>query len=125
MPTKTTTRRKARPKVNFDDDDGTSTQTGRRTTDRWHVGKEIPIVLIIGLLAQTAGGIWWMSQMAAKIDNAVSTIAEFRSERYTREDARRDRELLEQKFAAGQTADREIDRRINTLEARMDRVERH
>lgn len=115
-------KRKRRPKMQFDDDDGTTPT--RRASDRWHVGKEIPIVLIVGLLAQTAGGIWWMSQMAAKIDSAVSTIAEFRSERYTREDARRDRELLESKFTAGQTADRELDRRISTLESRIDRVER-
>lgn len=109
---------------NFPMDDETSTPPQRRREDRWHVGKEVPLVLVIAVLAQTAGGIWWMSQLASKIDNAITTISEFRSERYTREDARRDRELLETKFQALSARDQELDRRINSNDARLDRVER-
>lgn len=93
-------------------------------SSKWHVGKEIPIVLILAVLAQTAGGIWWMAQLGAKLDSAVLSITEFKAERYTREDARRDRELLEQKFVLGTAADRELDRRISSMEQRVDRLER-
>jgi hypothetical protein len=65
-----------------------------------------------------------MSQMASKIDNAILSIAEFRSERYTREDARRDRELIEQKIKTMETRDAELERRINSSDSRLDRVER-
>lgn len=96
----------------------------RRFEDRWHVGKEVPIVLILAVLAQTAGGIWWMAQLSAKIDAAVGSITEFRTERYTREDARRDRELVEQKFREAEKRDSELERRINQNETRVDRLER-
>lgn len=96
----------------------------RRTTDRWHLGKDIPIALIVAVLLQTAGGIWWMAQLSSKIDNAIQTIGEFRAERYTREDARRDRELMDQKLEALRAADREYDRRISLGEGRIDRIER-
>jgi uncharacterized protein HemX len=101
-----------------------ATPFNRRSDDKWHVGKEIPIVLIMAVLAQTAGGIWWMSQMSSKIDNAVLSIAEIKTERYTREDARRDRELIEQKIKTMETRDSELERRINSSDSRLDRVER-
>lgn len=90
---------------------------------RWHVGKEVPIVLIAAVLVQTAGGIWWMAQLSGKLDAAVVTIVEFKSERYTREDARRDRELIEQKMAVGVTRGNELERRINSNDSRVDRLE--
>ena len=127
MPKRTFNRKSNQPerkKVQMalqDYDDGDVSQR-RRVQDKWHVGKEIPLVLTVGLLAQTPGGIWWMSQMASKIDQAVLTIAEFRNERYTREDARRDRELLEQKFEAAAARDRELDRRLSITESRQDRI---
>ena len=34
----------------------------RRTQDRWHVGREIPLALIAGFVLQTLGGAWWLSQ---------------------------------------------------------------
>lgn len=95
-----------------------------RVTDRWHMGKEIPIVLVLAVLLQTAGGIWWMAQLSSKIDNAIVNIGEFKTERYTREDARRDRELLEQKLEALRAVDREFDRRQALVEGRMERMER-
>jgi uncharacterized protein HemX len=96
----------------------------RRVSDRWHIAKDVPIALIAAVLIQTAGGIWWMAQLSSKIDHAINTINEFKTERYTREDARRDRELLEQKFQAVSTRDAELDRRINSVEARTERLER-
>lgn len=96
----------------------------RRVTDRWHVGKEIPLALMIAVGIQTAGGIWWIAQLSSKIDNAVITMQEFRTERYTREDARRDRELMDQKLVSGTSRDAELERRINSMESRLDRIER-
>lgn len=95
----------------------------RRAEDKWHVGKEIPIVLIMAVLAQTAGGIWWMAQMSAKIDALATAASEFRNERYTREDARRDSLLMDQRFQSQQSSDRELERRINQIELRVDRLE--
>lgn len=94
-----------------------------RRVDRWHVAKDIPVALILAVIVQTAGGIWWMAQLSGKIDYLIAAQTEFKAERYTREDARRDREFLEQKFTAGANADRELERRLGSLESRQDRVE--
>lgn len=92
-------------------------------TDRWHVGKEIPLALIGAVLVQTAGGIWWMAQLSSKLDVAVTTISELKNERYTQQDYRRDRLLLDQQFQSMTNADRELDRRMSAIENRMDRQE--
>lgn len=84
--------------------------------ERWHVGREIPIALIIALLIQTGGGVWWASNMSSKLDTALSTLAEFRAERYTKEDARRDRELILQIIEGQRQRDAEHERRIEVIE---------
>lgn len=99
-------------------------QPRRRFNDGWHVAKDIPIALIFAVIAQTGGFIWWMAGLSGKLDNAIATMVEFKSERYTREDARRDRELLDTKFQAGKISDGDIERRITSMELRMDRLER-
>ena len=82
----------------------------RRKPERWHVGKEVPLALLLTLALQTAGGVWWAASMSAKMDYAIQRMDEFARERYTREDARRDRELLQQR-------DIEHDRRLTEIEA--------
>ncbi len=96
----------------------------RRVSDRWHVGKEIPLALILAVGLQTVGFTWWMAQLSSKVDAAVGTIGEFKTERYTREDARRDRQLLDQQFQSMTTRDTELERRINGIDVRLDRLER-
>ena len=97
---------------------------------RWHIGKEIPIVLIGGVIVQTIGVVIWLTQLSGMVSTLVSQFAEFKAERitatatvYSREDARRDRELIDQKLQAQLPVDREFERRINAVEGRLDRVE--
>lgn len=96
----------------------------RQNRERWHLAKDVPLVLIGAVIIQTVGAIWWIAQLSGKIDNVVITIQEFKNERYTREDARRDRELIDQKLQTFSQADREFDRRLNNTEGRVDRLER-
>jgi hypothetical protein len=93
----------------------------------WHVVKDIPLVFIAAVLFQTAGFVWWMAQLSSNVSSLNAAFAEFKTERYTRDDARRDRELEDQKLA-GFVASRndirnEIDRRLNSIEGRLDRLE--
>jgi len=71
---------------------------------------------------QTGGGIWWLAQLSAKIDSAISTLAEFRVERYTREDARRDRELVMAVIEQQRQRDQDLERRMALVEAALDRA---
>lgn len=96
-----------------DDWDGTD----RRKQEKWHVGKEVPIAVLFTLVVQTGGGIWWLAQVSSKIDYAIATMQEFKAERYTRDDARRDRELASQR-------DAEHDRRLAAIEASLEMLKR-
>lgn len=82
-----------------------------RRRDKWHVGREIPIAVLIMLAIQTGGGIWWLSGVSQKLDAVIAQVAELRAERYTKDDARRDMELM-------RTRDTDLDRRISTIEMR-------
>ena len=88
----------------------------RRAKDRWHVGKEIPIAVLFAVLMQTAGGLWWAASLSAKIDSAIAQLAEFRAERYTKDDARRDRELFLQLIEQQRQRDAEHERRLSLVE---------
>lgn len=94
----------------------------RRAHDRWHVGKEVPIAVLLTLVVQTAGGIWWLAQLSAKIDAAITTLAEFRVERYTREDARRDRELMMAVIEQQRQRDQDLERRTALIESTLERL---
>lgn len=92
----------------------------RRDHPKWHVGREIPLALIFTIVVQTGAGVWFMSQLSSKVDRALEQLSEFKAERYTKEDARRDRELYIQ-------TNRDIERRLNEVEttsrARMAEIE--
>ena len=88
----------------------------RRHSDRWHVGREIPIAMIGAMVFQTAGAIWWLSQLSFKLDSAIQQIAEYKVDRYTKADAVKDRELMLQIVEAQRQRDAEHDRRIGALE---------
>jgi hypothetical protein len=65
----------------------------RRRREKWHVGKEIPIAFVLTIVAQTAIFVWNASKLDAKVEYVVDQLKQFAAERYTREDARRDREM--------------------------------
>lgn len=84
----------------------------RRTQDRWHVGKEIPIALILMLLVQSGGAIWWAATQSAKMDGLASMMADFRGTQYTQNDARRDIALMTMH-------DTDLERRMGAIETAM------
>jgi hypothetical protein len=80
-----------------------------RRTEKWHVGKEIPIAIIFAITVQTMGGIWFAATYVAKIDTLTSLMSEFKATQYTQEDARRDKESSNERNS-------DIVRRIERLE---------
>lgn len=101
---------------NYDGDEWDGNER-RSSIEHWHIAKEVPLAVLMMLLIQTAGGIWWLAQLSAKIDNAISRISEFAVERYTREDARRDRELMLAVIEQLRQRDADHDRRLGTIES--------
>lgn len=101
-----------------DEKDWNGDERRDRSREKWHVGKEVPIAFLAAVIMQTLGGIWWAAQLSAKIDSAIATITEFKLERYTKEDARRDAALFLQIIEQQRQSDREHERRIAAIEAR-------
>lgn len=85
-------------------------------TDRWHVGKEIPIAVIFGLFIQTGGLIWFAATQTAKLDNLVIMMSDFRASQYTQADARRDQEIQLARSTNNSKRIDEITRRVEVLE---------
>jgi hypothetical protein len=83
--------------------------TDPRRPERWHVGREIPLALIIALLLQTGGWVWWAATQSAKLDTLTNMVTDFKAAQYTQSDARRDMEI-------NVARDRDMARRIDVLE---------
>lgn len=107
-----------------DEADGKQRRAVRDGNDRWHMSREIPVSLLAVVILQTVAFVFWIATLSSTVTNIVTLMQEFRAERYTRDDARRDRELQDQKLEALRTSDREFDRRMGLAEGRVDRMER-
>ena len=80
--------------------------------ERWHVGKEIPLAMICGMLFQTAGVIWWAATLSGKLDNVMEQVAWLKADRRLQETAYKDIAVMEQRLTSNE-------RRIVFLEARQ------
>lgn len=86
---------------------------------RWRIDHKVPITLIFTLLLQTGAGVAFFTNLSGKVDEALKLMAEFKAERYTKEDARRDREVYQLLINNIAAKDAEIARRVQDLETQM------
>jgi hypothetical protein len=49
-------------------------------TDDWHLDKRVPITLILALLIQTAGMVWWAATLSTRVENHGRDISVLQSE---------------------------------------------
>jgi hypothetical protein len=92
----------------------------------WHAVFDIPVALILTIGVQSAGAIWWASGVTSKLDRAIEQIQEYKADRYTKEDGRRDQALLFQMFEQLRQSDRDLERRVlNCEQAMFDSSERN
>lgn len=40
----------------------------------WHLDKRIPVALLLGVLGQGAGGIWWMSSLQSRVAHLETSV---------------------------------------------------
>jgi hypothetical protein len=78
--------------------------------EKWHVGKEIPIALIFGMLMQTAGVVWWAASLSGKIDNLAEQVAWLKADSHLQANAYKDIAVIIQRIDAN-------DRRILQIES--------
>lgn len=58
----------------------------------WHLDRRVPLALIVTIVLQTGGLIWWASQLSARVDTLErqQTISEPQRDRLTRVEVRID-----------------------------------
>ncbi len=76
----------------------------------WHLDKRVPVALILTILAQTIGAVWWAASLSARVDVLERDWARFAAvaERLRMQEDRQTR----------------ADVRLQSLYARLDRIER-
>lgn len=55
--------------------------TDQNMRERWHVGKEVPLALIFGMLVQTGAAVWWARGQVANDSDHERRIAALEKER--------------------------------------------
>lgn len=41
---------------------------------RWHLDRRVPVVIVVTLMLQAAGSVWWASDMSARVSALESAI---------------------------------------------------
>ena len=79
--------------------------------ESWKLVKEIPIALIIALIMQLCGGIWWAATFSQEMKTLIKEVASIKSETYTQKEADKDKAIFNLKFD-------DINRRVQNIEDR-------
>lgn len=72
----------------------------------WHFGREIPVAVVVALILQALGLVWWTSYWTTTLDNRVNALETYKDARKLENDA---------KFSA-------VNTRIDQLVAERDRI---
>ena len=90
--------------------------------ERWTLDKHIPLTLLAGMLLQTVFFTFWLSsnlsELRSELKQTSSRIEEIWRDRYTKEDARRDTEIMKNKDENMARQIEDIERRLRVLEGR-------
>jgi len=78
----------------------------------WHIGKEIPLAIILAIGLQTFGAVWWFANLSAKVDNIDAKVVGLTQSTVTAAEARGATEI-------NQMRNIEQDRRISELEKEL------
>jgi len=88
----------------------------------WRFSKDIPVSVVGFIILQTILLTYFLAGQNAKLEAVVADNASNKSTQYTKEDARHEREFIEQKFLLMQNKLDEDIRRITSLEAQVNEV---
>lgn len=84
--------------------------------EKWHLDKRVPIALLLGLLLQGMGAIWWAAQFEARFESSVRRIERLEAQRIT-DDAQT--HLLAQRLARMEALSETQTRLLERIEGRL------
>lgn len=86
---------------------------------RWRLTKDISITTVGFIFLQTVLFTWFLAGQNAKLTAVASDNEQDKATRYTKDDARHEREFMEQKFLLIQNKEDELTRRVTLVEGRI------
>jgi hypothetical protein len=84
--------------------------------EHWHVGKEIPLAMLLTMVAQTLGVVWWAATLSSKVEALEKQIISIAASQFTSVEARG-------MVAINALHNTEMDRRLTILELRLREIE--
>lgn len=88
---------------------------------QWRISKDIPISVVGFIVLQTILLTWFLAGQSAKLTAVVDDNTNAKAAAYTKDDARKDRELMDSKLINVQNKEDEITRRMALIEAQQSR----
>jgi predicted ATP-dependent protease len=85
--------------------------------NRWHVGREVPLTLLAGMLAQVLIAAMFISDLKNEIKVTAQRVEEIWRDRYTRVDAAKDSEVARARDEAMALRLEDHERRLRAIEA--------
>lgn len=85
--------------------------------ERWHIGKEVPLTLLAGLVAQTVLFAIFISDLKNEVRMTANRVEEIWRDRYTRPDAAKDAEISKARDDAANVRIDDHERRLRELES--------
>lgn len=87
--------------------------------NRWRLSKDIPISVVGFIVCQTIAMTWFSAGQNAKLNSLSEENQISKATQYTKEDARHEREFIEQKFITAENKNEEVTRRLALVEAQV------
>ena len=95
----------------------------RRYADtHWTVDRHIPIALIMTLLLQTAGVVWWAATLSSRVDALEKLVNAATSERYRAGEARADFALRDARISYNAQETGEVKEVVVRIDGKIDRL---
>lgn len=90
--------------------------------NRWRLSKDIPVSVVGFIIVQTITFTWFLASQNGKLTAVIEDSATSKIAAYTKEDARHEREFMEQKFILLQNKDDEMTRRLALVESQINEL---
>lgn len=89
-----------------------------RRNNHWRLTKDVSLPLLLGLIGQTLYLVWSVAGQNAALNTVIKTVAEAQALSYTKTDAYKERELMDQRFLNHSNREDEILRRLTIVEGK-------
>lgn len=94
------------------------TENEKINSSSWHLDKRIPITLVVMILLQTSGGVWW----ASKIDLRMAEIEKDSVSHVTQTECVDKHQILAEQVKRVEALNSTVSKRLENIDRKLDRL---